>query len=48
MGLIVTLVKEAKPYDKNSMESLLIKFDSITNSLPRKLRYDCTKNNLFN
>lgn len=48
MGLIVTLVKEAKPYDKNSMESLLIKFDSITNILSRKLRCDYVKNNLFN
>lgn len=48
MGLIVTLIKKAKLFDKNSMESLLIKVDSITNILSRKLRYCRAENDLFN
>ncbi|WP_346898054.1 hypothetical protein [Clostridium sp. UBA7503] len=47
MGLIVNLLIKVKPYDRSSMESLLIKFDSITNILSRKLRYDCAKNKLL-
>ncbi|WP_346915728.1 hypothetical protein [Clostridium sp.] len=47
MESIVTLVKKARSYDKNSMESLLIKFDPIINSLSRKLGYDCAKIDLI-
>lgn len=43
MESIVTLVKKTKSYDKNSMESLLIKFDPTINTLSRKLGYDCAK-----
>lgn len=46
MESIVTLVKKAKYYDKNSIESLLIKFDPTINSLSRKLEYDCAKTDL--
>ncbi|WP_346929294.1 hypothetical protein [Clostridium sp.] len=46
MESIVTLVKKARPYDKNSMESLLIKFDPTINNLSRKLGYDCAKTDL--
>jgi hypothetical protein len=47
MESIVTLVKKAKSHDKNSMESLLIKFDPIINSLSSKLGYDCAKTDLI-
>jgi hypothetical protein len=46
MESIVTLVKKAKSYNKNSMESLLIKFDPTINTLSKKLGYDCTKTDL--
>lgn len=46
MESIVTLVKKAKSNDKNSMESLLIRFDPTINSLSRKLGYDCAKTDL--
>lgn len=46
MESIVTLVKKAKSYDKNSMESLLIKFDPTINTLSKKLGYDCAKTDL--
>ena len=47
MESIVTLVKKARSYDKNSMESLLIKFDPTINNLLRKLGYDCAKTDLI-
>lgn len=46
MESIVTLVKKAKSYDKNSMKSLLIKLDPTINTLSRKLGYDCAKTDL--
>lgn len=46
MESIVTLVKKAKSYDKNSMELLLIKFDPTINTLSKKLGYDCAKTDL--
>jgi len=47
MESIVTLVRKARSYDKNSMESLLIKFDPTINNLLRKLGYDCAKTDLI-
>lgn len=47
MESIVMLVKKARSYEKNSMQSLLIKFDPTINNLLRKLGYDCVKTDLI-